>query len=205
MKTPIYMCSVIVLLASCSLTVDAQNNDFCKNKYSIMGFDVGVDTLADIKARLGSAEEFPRNEGEDRRICYRVENVAFVFESGAMGGWETLTGYGVMEAELLKNKSLCKSIDKDANDIQAEIGLHLGDTENNLIKKYGLPFKTKSDTIFYKDVHRRKMSEVEYRKMKKQWPALTPEEGYWDVSCFGEFVFSEGKLVSMKYRKVESY
>ena len=196
-----------LLLALYAISSHAANakTEFHSGDFAILGFELGAATLSDVMSELGIATTLPRQEGQDKSICYKANGVAIVFRSGAMGGWTTLTGYTVVRLSLYKHKSLCSPLNIPAERICTGSGLCLGVKRRDILRRFGEPDTVRGNTIHFRRFTRKKMSEEEFAQMKQQWPGLSRDDSYWDVSRYAWFSFSNDVLVSMSFRRFESY
>jgi hypothetical protein len=125
--------------------------------FTVAGFTIGKATLADVQKRLGSAQFLPRKESSPYVIGYLFEdqNMAVLFEAGALGGWERLTGISLVSRGRLKpNIPLSKVGKSGGSTISTESGLRLGMGKDEIISALGRPSQIFTDRLVYKHVLR---------------------------------------------------
>lgn len=196
---------ILLTFISCrSLSASESGTDFRDTDFKILGFKVGVTTLNEIKKTLGNAKSIPRKEGESESICYQANNIAIIFKSGAMGGWEVVTGFRVMNVKEYENKHYCFSKNLPEQALFTDSGIGLGTHKNVILSMFGEPEKNINSIYSYFSLTRQQMNKKEFNRMKQQWPKITIKDAYWDVSSFAEFVIQKDLVIGFSLKRIES-
>lgn len=166
---------------------------------------IGETTFADIERKFGKSARFrtSTDDGEDEFLCYAdlaQEPVSFViFETGAMGGWDQVTGF-----RITKNKP--KQCEVTARGLASKIGngIKLGDGRADFARKFKGELRATSDGVFaYERESKRRATADELAYLRKTFPTSSATE--FDVIVEAVATFSKGRLADYSLRRIESY
>jgi hypothetical protein len=165
----------------------AKTADNYKLSESILGLELGKNTLEDVQAMLGKSRPISLGEGEPFKICYlsnpnkQLKNMMVVFEATSQ-----ITGLLAFSVELgseippgletcLKSSILSESAVTAGK-------LKLGMTRAQLEEIFGKASKAEGKKLSYIYKTKLKMSNEEMMSMKQQWPDEVLKDPYWNVT-----------------------
>jgi hypothetical protein len=151
---------------------------------TILGFTIGKSSIEDVRKTLGQAPE-KQEENGPRQLCYvsknPVDQTRVVFISGAMGGWETLTGFQVIGQEAWDDSLGCLQTEKISRSIRVGDNLFLGVSTTDLMKRLGTPTERAGHLIRWWYSGKQKMTQRERETAETTFKkSLRDEDTYFD-------------------------
>lgn len=173
--------------------------------FSLGKVNIGVTTIAEAQKVLGRSPTFRPNAQDESplQICYLVESPKdrfyVVFESGAMGGFTRITGFGISRQ---RPEHRCGSLQSPMQVIPGN-GVEIGQTRKEFLSKFAIEFIRGGDNLSFQAKTKRAASTEELRSLKKAWPK---EKVYQlDVFVSIQAHFEDGRLFKYEVSKIESY
>lgn len=137
-----------------------------KGVLNILGAEIGRYSMGGVLSKFGDAY-LTKQHGESGNyaLCYRsikqTDNTVLIFESGPSGGWSTIDGFS-----LLQNDShvfeKCASSTYVSADIELDVGLRLGMTQDKLSSIMQMPSAIQGEWRGYIYTGKRKIKEIQF-------------------------------------------
>jgi hypothetical protein len=198
--------------------IRVQHGELAKQNFQIAGIDLAHfgGPLKQAARILGPVETRATGDAAsaDERACYRPENkndnTRLYFHEGEVAFWFVLSS-GTPASE---RGDLCRPTSRVTGDTATSSGLHLGQTEEQVIAILGLPTrrshnaKTGSDFMAYEFETKKKVSDQEVALAHKRYPLLNEEQlmesdyGYYDLEESIEATFSGNVLTKLRVNQV---
>jgi hypothetical protein len=195
----------------------AQNREVAGTNFQIAGVDLALkgDFFTYVLGTLGKVSTVWSGDAADsnHEACYRSaeenDSTHLIFSEGEVSRSFTLSSDG----SVWKWKTSCKPSPKITRDIATVSGLHLGQTQEQLIAILGLPtirsqnVKNGRDDLAYKLIARKKKSSREIALLLqnelKQYPNLYKKawienNGYYDLYVFIHAKFMNNALIKLE-------
>lgn len=174
-----------------------KSGELDKSHLSVLGFEIGENTLNDVMEKLGQAKiKHDPGATDPNEICYTSnaegDQTKIIFIAGPMGGWENITEFQIISGNLpLKKTEWCTASPLISKKLSTKGGLRLGMNLTSLKKKLGEP--TESRPSFY--------SFDFYTKRKTS----STEDTYWDVLSGVTVTYSNDNVNSISvYQSVSN-
>jgi hypothetical protein len=193
------------------VAVKSQSREPAASNFRILGIDLGEDTFAKAKAKLGAAAEIQRGDASEWRnqLCYvspeAGEKVHLIFEQGEVdysyflfAGGRDWHGSDQCAPSKLVSKSLTVAS-----------GLHLGQSPAEVIAILGKPNLRRKDGLIYSFEIEKKASSKDLEEAKKNNPGMSEEEirqnfGSYTLGVGITVKFQDDKLIYLAVSKSET-
>ena len=179
-----------------------------ENFFIIDNLLIGKATFDDVKTKFGTANTFRRSSQEesDVLICYsssiKQHKAYLIFESGAMGGFNRITGFRLTTDSYI-NKN-CSNTEIDLLSLRTASGVGLKQTKKDFLRRHKVNFKLqKNSKLIYQNESKRDATEEEKQELQKNWP--DEKQYYFDVLVNIEAKFRNNLLIDYKVSRVESF
>lgn len=181
---------------------------FSANTYamdvSVLSLDkviIGVTTLEDIYTLYGKNKE-NRKDTASIEVCYAnsSQNIFTVFQSGAMGGFDRITGFKLMTR---KPELFCVASNIDMRFMATGNGVQLDQSRDDFLRNFDISFIDNGRTLKYDEESRRKLTKSEM-EMLNVIPS-SKVQSWFDVFTSISARFVNGRLTYYEVSKVESY
>ncbi len=175
----------------------------------ILGFSIEKSSIEDVRKALGQAVE-KQEENGPRQLCYvssdPTDKIRVVFITGAMGGWETLTGFQVIANEAWDDSLSCLQTEKISKSIRVGGNLYLGVNINDLRKHLGAPTETGAHLIRWSYAGKQKMTQRDRENAEKTFKKPVPEkDAYFDTMSGIDVSEKENRVTSFAVNRVASF
>lgn len=199
-----FMCIVMLFISNYT---HASASILPEGIFIIDNLRIGEATFDDIKSKFGSANTFKRSalEESDILICYsssiKQRKAYLIFESGAMGGFNRITGFRLTNNFINKN---CSNTEVDLLSLKTGAGVRLKQTKNDFLRIHKVNFRLKKNSkLLYQNESKREATEEERQELQKNWPE--EKQYYFDVLVNIEAKFRNNLLIEYKASRVESF
>lgn len=167
---------------------------------------LGTTTIDEIQAEYGKAPilRSGREDESPLRVCYSntfSKGKAFiVFESGAMGGFERVTGFRITTRY---PRQQCPITKVSISSLTSGNGVRLLQLHKEFLEKFRIEFKQKEEQLWYEGESKREATKEELDRIRSMWP--NEKQTFFDVIINIKADFKKDKLVDYSVSKVESY
>lgn len=190
-----------------------QHGELPAGNFQIAGVDLAseVEVLKQAARILGPAGTRATGDAADydERACYRPvdknDTTRLYFHRGEVSPWFVLSS----TTPASERNDVCRSSSKITRDISTVSGLHLGQTQEQVISILGLPTRrshdpaTARDVMAYEYETRRRASADKIARAREQNPNMSEEAlfrsfGFYDLEELIEVKFSSRILTELK-------
>jgi len=189
-----------------------QYGELAKGNFQIAGVDLASeeDVFKQATRILGPVQT--RETGDagdaDERACYRPTDKSdatrLYFHAGEVGAWFVLSS----TTPASEREDVCRPSSRIARDLKTTSGLHLEQTEEQVIAILGLPTRrsrnanTGMDSMAYEYETKKKSSSSDLARARQAHPDMSEQEllsnyGSYDVSESIEMKFAGGLLTEL--------
>lgn len=197
------VCAVLVALSSEVASAQSLAPPNVTRSLGLMGFVLGKSTLGDAEATMGKspARKCSRDEEASNEVCYVSagrDRTKVVFEAGSSGGWKVLDGYKVMARSVTRRcYSRCSRTAKVTSGVQADSGLKLGLTREQVVSLLGRPKRLGGNTLSFEWQTRRAMTKEEIEAAGKTFKSRVAYP-YFDVDDTIDVTLADSKVVQFE-------
>ena len=182
-------------------------NRFPGRLATVLGIEIGEDTVSSVEQKLGDAKHISGGESEGTKICYKLGRAGspayVVFEFGPLGGFNYVTGYRASRSVERKTAADCAPV-AGKGDLEPVEGLRLGITMAQFKKTLGPGACEQKDKIEYSYEGKRKMNTEEQSRFGERDPGVA-ENPYFDISAGIIGRFDHSRLREFHVYRTESY
>jgi len=171
--------------------------------FSILGVAIGQDTLETIETKLGAVKECHEKNENASIAGYTDFKEDLVFEFGEVGGGD-VTAFYLTTHEQAPSCPLSTLVQKRKAGLTTKGGIHLGMTEEQFIRVFGLPkSRSRKGQWKYFWTWKEKLTDEEKKAIADATPASTvSDEAH--VSIWIQARFSNGVLRYFYIAKLET-
>jgi hypothetical protein len=193
--------------------VRIQHGELAKGNFQIAGVDLASeeDIFKQAARILGSVETRETGDASesDERACYRPidksDATRLYFHAGEVGVSFVLSS----TTPASERDDVCRPSNKVARDLKTASGLHLGQTEEQVIAILGLPTrrshnaKTGFDSMAYEYETKKRSSASDLANARKAHPRMSEQElmdnyGFYFLSESIEMKFAGGSMTELR-------
>jgi hypothetical protein len=198
-------------------TIDSDTNiktlprEPATSNFRILEIDLGKDTFAKAKAKLGKATEVQRGDaalGRDQ-ICYvssdAEEKVHLIFEQGEID----FSYYLFVGGADWNGSDQCATSKLISRNLAVASGLHLGQTPAEIMAILGKPSLRRKDELLYSFMVEKKTSRKDLEQASKNNPEMSDEDfhknyDFYTLSVGIDAKFKDNKLIYLTVSKSEA-
>jgi hypothetical protein len=177
---------------------------------TLMGFQLGKTTLADVQARLGDSKirRCSREEEASEEICYVSANgdhTRVIFEAGFSGGWTELAGYKIISGR--SNPPCyrrCTPTALVSGEVHSDGGLRIGLTRQQVAKLLGNPARSTANRLTFQWNSRRAMTKEEIKKESETFHSPV-KDPYWDAQDTFIILLEHSRVIQIRVSHTVTY